>query len=262
MTTSIRICASIPRATPHAMASALLVALLGSGTAAFAGEPDHTIVGLGAASVPGYKGSAERNTRLAPLIDVKKGRFFAKTDAGLGVNLYEHRYFTLGASVNWMKGYEAEDAPSGVGEVKDAMGGRVFVSTHISGAVATFSATQALNEKQRGLQLDAKVAYPWKATDKLTLIPSLAISGGNAKHLNSYFGIDAQRASRSGLPQYRMKAGVKEVTFGASASYQLSEHWAVAGGLAFGRLLGDAADSPIVERKSNATGLLGLTYAF
>lgn len=220
------------------------------------------IIGLGAASMPSYKGSDERKTKVVPLVDVQKGRFFARNDAGIGMNLYEDSPFTVGASINWMKGYEAEDAPAGIGEVKDALGGRVFVTTRFGGASATFSATQALTEKERGLQLDARVSYPWRATERLTVVPSLAISAGNAKYMNSYFGIDAGRSARSGLAPYSMKGGVKEATFGVLANYKLTDRWALKGGLVTGQLLGDAADSPIVKQKSITTGILGLTYAF
>lgn len=152
--------------------------------------------------------------------------------------------------------------PEGFGEVKDALGGRVFVTTRLGGAAATFSYTQALTEKQRGLQLEARVSYPWRATGRLTLVPSVAVSAGNAKYMNSYFGVDAARSAGSGLPQYSLKGGVKEATFGALANYKLTERWAIVGGVVAGQLLGDAADSPIVKRKSNATGILGLTCAF
>jgi len=212
--------------------------------------------------MPGYKGSDKRITRAAPLVDVQKGRFFARTGAGIGMNLYEDSRFTVGASVNWMKGYEAEDAPAGIGELKDALGARVFVTSRFGGAVTTFSVTQALTERDRGLQLDARVSYPWRATERLTIVPSLAISAGNAKYMNSYFGVDAERSARSGLASYSMKGGVQEATLGVLANYGLTDRWALTGGVVAGRLLGDAADSTIVKRKSSTTGILGLTYAF
>jgi outer membrane protein len=229
---------------------------------ASAAEGDHTIAGVGIANMPGYKGSDQRIIKIAPLIDVQRGRFFARTDAGIGLSIYESPYFTFGASVNWMKGYKEEDAPAGFGEVKDALGGRVFVTTRLYGAVATFSATQALTESERGLQLDARVSYPWRASERLTLIPSVAVSAGNAKYMNSYFGVDFERSTRSGLAQYAMKGGVKDVTLSLMANYKLTERWAITGGVLASQLLGDAADSPIVKRKSNTTGIVGVTYAF
>ena len=247
----------------HSMTAILfLLGTLGASSAARAAEGDHVIIGLGAASMPAYKGSDERKTKAVPLVDVQQGRFFAKTDAGIGMKFYENPLFTIGASVNWMKGYDEEDAPAGIGEVKDALGGRVFLTTRLGGAVATFSVTQALTEKERGMQLDARVSYPWRATERLSVVPSLAVSAGNAKYMNSYFGVSTERSVRSGLATYTLKGGVKEVTFGVMANYKLTDRWAMTGGLVASQLLGDAADSPIVKRKSNATGLLGLSYTF
>lgn len=247
---------------PPLAASALLLGSLGASGAAHAADGDHIIIGLGAANLPGYKGSDRRITNAVPLVDVQKGRFFAKSNAGLGLNLYQNSHVAIGAGINWMKGYRAEDAPAGFGGVKDALGGRVFVATRLGDAIVTFSFTQALTEKERGLQMDTQVAHPWRATERLTLAPSLAVSAGNAKYMNSYFGVDGARSARSGLSQYSLKGGVKEVTLGIRASYKLTGRWAIVGGVAAGQLLGDAADSPIVKRKSDTTGILGLTYAF
>ena len=249
-------------ALAHAATFAMALGALGTSTAASAADGDHVIVGLGAANLPRYKGSDARETRPVPLIDVQKGRFFARTDAGIGLNVYQNEYLTVGASVAWMKGYKEEDAPAGFGEVKDALGGRVFAATRLGSALLTVSATQALTATERGLQFDARLSYPWRATERLTIVPSVAVSAGNAKYMNSYFGVDPARALRSGLPQYQMKAGVKEATVGLLANYRLTDRWAVTGGLVAGQLLGDAADSPIVKRKSAATGIVGLRYAF
>jgi MipA family protein len=239
-----------------------LLGTLGASGPVRAANGDHVIIGLGAASMPSYKGSDESKTKAVPLVNVQKGRFFVRSDAGIGMNLYEDSHFTVGVSVNKMAGYDEEDAPAGIGEVKDALGGRVFVTTRFGGAVGTFSATQSLSEKERGLQLDARVSYPWRATDRLTIVPSFAISAGNAEYMNSYFGINAERSVRSGLPQYQMNGGVKEVSLSILANYKITDRWAVTGGLVTSQLLGDAGDSPIVKRKSSATGILGLTYAF
>ena len=246
----------------HTATFAILLGALATSTAVFAAEGDHFIVGLGAANLPRYKGADERETKPVPLINVQQGRFFARTDAGIGLNVYQNAHVTVGASVNWMKGYKEEDAPAGIGEVKDALGGRVFVSTHLAGAIVTVSATQALSAKERGLQFDTRVSYPWRATDRLTVVHSVAVSAGNAKYMNTYFGVDSARSVQSGLPQYQAKAGVKEATVGTMASYRMTDRWAITGGVVAGQLLGDAAKSPIVRRKSNATGIVGVSYVF
>jgi outer membrane scaffolding protein for murein synthesis (MipA/OmpV family) len=119
-----------------------------------------------------------------------------------------------------------------------------------------------MSAKERGLQFDTRLAYPWRATDRLTVVHSVAVSAGNAKYMNTYFGVDSARSVQSGLPQYQAKAGVKEATVGTMASYRMTDRWAITGGVVAGQLLGDAAKSPIVRCKSNATGIVGASCAF
>ncbi len=50
-----------------------------------------------------------------------------------------------------------------------------------------------------------------------------------------------------------------------NASYQWTEHWGVTGMIGVTRLVGDAADSPIVDDAGSATqgvAALGISYRF
>ena len=65
-----------------------------------------------------------------------------------------------------------------------------------------------------------------------------------------------------GTPLYSPDAGFKDVYVGATATIDLSDRWSL---LLIGRyahLLGDAADSPIVETESQLYGGLALSYKF
>lgn len=44
--------------------------------------------------------------------------------------------------------------------------------------------------------------------------------------------------------------------------YSLTENWMAVGSIGYSALMGDAADSPIVERKSAPTGTFGAAYKF
>jgi outer membrane protein len=78
-------------------------------------------------------------------------------------------------------------------------------------------------------------------------------------YMSAYFGIDANNALRSGLPQYRAEAGLKDVSLGLAASYALPQNWMLTGLVSTSWLLGDAADSPIVtERGRDMQWLAGL----
>lgn len=121
----------------------LSVLMLGICEVSSAEEKDHVILGAGAAVLPRYQGAETYKAEPVPLIDVKKGRFFARTSDGIGFNIIETPQYTLGASVTWMRGYDEKDVPDGIGKLSSALGGRVFASTRLMGAVGTLSVTQS-----------------------------------------------------------------------------------------------------------------------
>lgn len=223
---------------------------------------DRWVLGAGVAMVPKFQGSDDYEARPVPLIDVKYGRFFAKTSDGIGVNIVETSTFTAGAGVDWMEGYDDDDVPAGIRGVDGALGARIFVSARFDGLVATLAATQAMTESDRGLLIDAGLAYPIHATGRLTITPSIGTTWANEKYMNGYFGIDAAEAAASGLARYEPTNGFKDVSFRIGARYRITDSVSAVGAVGVTHLLGEAADSPFVEEKTQPTALMGLTYSF
>ncbi len=105
---------------------------------------------------------------------------------------------------------------------------------------------------------------------KVPVMPWLLVTaiGGvtwaNDDYMQSFFGVTAAQsaASAAGLARYDAEAGVKDVFFGVSTDVPIAERWSLKLGGKYTHLLGDAADSPIVETESQWQGTLGLTYRF
>jgi outer membrane protein len=70
-------------------------------------------------------------------------------------------------------------------------------------------------------------------------------------YMSAYFGIDSADAARSGLKQYNADAGFKDVAFGGSLTYRISDSWSLSGLASYTRLVGDAADSPVVKDRGD-----------
>jgi outer membrane scaffolding protein for murein synthesis (MipA/OmpV family) len=64
----------------------------------------------------------------------------------------------------------------------------------------------------------------------------------------------------SGYPVYTPGAGPRNLQFGATANHFFAGRWIAVGGLGIGRLLGDAADSPIVRERTHVTGFAAIGY--
>jgi len=79
------------------------------------------------------------------------------------------------------------------------------------------------------------------------------------------FAISNADAARSGLPRFRADEGFKDVGLRVGANYRFTDRWSTTLLGQYTRLLGDAADSPIVDDRGNENQLIvGLTlnYSF
>ena len=66
-------------------------------------------------------------------------------------------------------------------------------------------------------------------------------------YMEAYFGVDRKNSQKSGLKRYSADDGFKDVGVSFPVIYSPWKHWSILGVLAYKRLIGDAADSPIVE---------------
>lgn len=225
-------------------------------------DSNHLTLGLGIAARPQYQGSDDYEAEPIPIVDAQYGRFFVKTGEGIGVNIIKTPTFTAGASIDIMLGYDEDDVPEGIEELDSSLGARLFVSARFDGFVTTLAATQAVTESDRGLIIDAAVAYPLQATERFTITPTLGTTWANDKYMNSYFGIDSSEAAASGLNYYQPESGFKDISARIRASYRITESVTVLGAVGVTHLLGDAADSPLVEKETQPMAFLGLAYTF
>jgi outer membrane protein len=101
--------------------------------------------------------------------------------------------------------------------------------------------------------------------------PQLTLSGGPRVELattaatSPYFSIDVLEAAASGLPIFAAKGGVRSAGAGAQARYLWTPEWGTHAFVEYDRLLGDAANSPLVVQRGSANQLTlgaGATYSF
>lgn len=97
---------------------------------------------------------------------------------------------------------------------------------------------------------------------RLTLTSALEAQYGNDRYMDAYFSVDDDESARSGLDAYDAGGGFRSVSASLGLRYQATENVAVVGDLRVARLVGDAADSPIVEDKEQVSVGLGVVRHF
>ncbi|MEH2493454.1 MipA/OmpV family protein [Bradyrhizobium sp. AZCC 2230] len=127
------------------------------------------------------------------------------------------------------------------GELRQGIGGH-------HGAVADLSADFIVPIIQR-LTLSAGPRFTWESTKATT----------------PYFGIDAAQALATGQPAFDAKGGAHSYGLGAQVSYRIDPKWEVHAYVEYERLLGDAANSPLVTLRGSpnqTTVGIGASYSF
>jgi MipA family protein len=124
---------------------------------------------------------------------------------------------------------------------------------------------QGLDGGHEGATAAASLSLISPVTDSLTLISSLSTTYMSGNYADSYFDVSAIGSAVSGLPVYDAGAGFRDVGITFVANYELNENWSVNGIGSFSRIIGDAADSPIVAERGSSNqflGGLGFSYTF
>ncbi|WP_103035655.1 MipA/OmpV family protein [Castellaniella caeni] len=252
----------LPRA-PRVLRGGFAAALLGLVSLSGAAQADDRVtLGVGVSAMPRYEGADEYKGRTIPIVNAQIGRFYARTEDGIGFNFVQTQNFTLSAGANMMWGYGGDDVPPGIGGLSDAIGARLGLSTNLGGFVFGVAATQAVTHRDRGLLINTRVSYPYALSDRVRVTPSVGANWANEKYMDSYFGINGTQSRRSGLAQYHPDSGVKDVSARVSLSYAASERFSLTSLVGTSRLVGEAADSPMVRQKTQFQTLLGGSYTF
>jgi MipA family protein len=113
-----------------------------------------------------------------------------------------------------------------------------------------------------GTRAELGVEIPWKITEQITLSFSSSLSWADKKYTQTYFGVTSAQAARSNFKEYNAKGGIKSVNFGVGLNYQFDKNWSANAGLSYSQLQGNAAKSPIIEKKSQPSALIGIGYTF
>ena len=223
-------------------------------------------IGLAAVSAPEYLGSDQRKTLVFPGLSYQWANgWFAGLDNGVGYNFSKNPALHYGLRLTADLGRQSGDntALRGMGDVdaKPELGGFVSYTT-AQGLALTSSVRWGSGQSGNGTVVDLGVGYSVALAPQWRLGTKLSATLADRQHMQSYFGVDAQQAARSGYSLYTPDAGLRDTRLGVSLTYAINPRTFVTA-VVSGSVLGDAAKNSPVTRSSNANAaVLALTYAF
>jgi outer membrane protein len=222
------------------------------------------ILGAGAYTIPVYPGSGAVEVRPVPVIDITFwNRLFVRTGDGAGIYLWHKPASDAGVSIDadLLHRYEADDTRlNGLGNVGKTARANVFITRRCAWIDTTVKVSTDIGGEGHGTVVDVELAKFRSITPQLGIRAGVGTTWTNAHYLRTFFGVDAQRSVRSGLPVFSPDGGISSTRLFFSARYEVRAHWQVGGQAYVGRLQGDAADSPITQKRNYVGGGIFLAY--
>lgn len=226
-------------------------------------------VGGAAVVTPKYEGSKDYEVRGFPIIapagdgsDGGRVQFRGLDDVRFRViDLYG---FEAGPLGGYRFGRDEHDADrlQGLGDVDGGLVAGAYAAYDFGGFKPFVSYHHQVTGDDAGgvLRAGAEVRLP--VANNVTLLAIGGATYANSDYMDAYFTVSPAQSAASGLAAFDASSGIKDVYLSLGTDIPLTDVWSLKAGARYSHLLGDAADSPIVETEHQFSGVLGLTYRF
>jgi len=227
-------------------------------------------LGLGAGLAPDYEGSDDY--RAVPLLYARvaweSGMFLhLEAGSGLRVNLVPSPNWRLGPVLKYIPARDnVEDKK--VDNLKDVdaavmLGG--FAGYDVDRWSIYVQVVQDVAGANDGYVATLGVGYTIPMSDQLLVNLGATTNYASGDYMSTYFGIDEANSRRSGLDTFNANAGFKDVGVGVLVQYWGWGNVGLRFRAGYVLLVGDAADSPVVEDRGDENQIFGglmVTYRF
>jgi MipA family protein len=219
--------------------------------------------GVAVGALPDYEGSNDYTFGVAPFLRYTFSgteRYIQLLANELTVNVVDHRNFRFGPLAMYKFGRDDnvdDDRVKRMQEIDDTvMLGGFFDYVHrfqnprqrwITGV--DFKAD--VGGENDGWLLGVSTRFWQPVSKEVDLMFGARLNVVDNDYNNTYFGVNRANVGQSGLPFFEADGGAKDVALTAAAIFYLSPNWLLTGGVRYSRLVGDAADSPIVDQRGS-----------
>jgi outer membrane scaffolding protein for murein synthesis (MipA/OmpV family) len=223
---------------------------------------DYTLIGAGVRTRPAYDGSGSQTTDLIPVLRYYGKPLFARTTQGIlegGARTEIAPGLALGAQLAYEAGRKKSE--SGFLRERDvpdidpgaSVGAHLEWDTKAGPAPLNILGRVRQNvDRDRGAQADLRLTAGVYGSGSVQAGVFTQATWANRKSNRAYYG----------RPGFDPDGGLLFVSLGLLGSVDLSRHWVLTGSIEGRRLQGDAARSPLAERKSNHYANAGVAYKF
>ncbi len=154
-----------------------------------------------------------------------------------------------------------DDAFTGMDDIDRAyeLGARV---TYTSGPLAGYASLRKGWGGHDGWVGAAGVKYRTDVNDRVSLWTGLEVDYADSDYNDTYFGVSTSDAANSRYDTYDVGGGINKVAAKLNMRYRINDLTSVLGEVEYGRLVGDAGDSPLVQDRDQPAVRLGIVRRF
>jgi outer membrane scaffolding protein for murein synthesis (MipA/OmpV family) len=222
----------------------------------------NVMLGGGAMFAPKFEGSNEFEVKPVPFVSATFGDWLKVDPRGISASVYTVGNLSLSGKLGYDLGRSQDDSAHlrGLGDV-DAGAVVGAQLAYKFGALKLYGEINRTIGGSDGLQakFGADLGYKY---ERFLLAAGASATWADSKYMTTYFGITPTQSVNSGLPAFNIGAGLKRFDVSASVTYMATENWLIRAQAGFGYLLGDVADSPIVQQEAQPFGMLTIGYKF
>lgn len=212
------------------------------------------IVGATGMVAPDFEGAGDLMFSVSPIISLGKAgpeaRFTSRND-DISISLYDNGSIRAGATGKIIFERDSDGDLAGLDPVE--WGAEI-------GGFAEVYPTDWLRirgEVRQGVRSHSGVTADIAVDAFKDITPSVRISGGprmswaSEDYFETYYGVNATESANSGLSQYYPGGGLKAIGVGGAYDWKVTEKLAASVFSEYYRLMGNAADSSLVEERGS-----------
>ena len=227
---------------------------------------------VGGVLAPDYQGSDNYMVHPLPRIEISYRDLLFLDGPSLGANLlalspWSDHGLQAGPIIRYefKRDEDDNDALDRLGNIDESVEAGAFMRYGVGGWSAELTLVKDIAGGHEGTVAEITTGYGFPITERVYAGMKASTTWVDDKYMQAYFGITPAQAARSGRSQYDASGGFKDAGLFLMLNYALTAQWSVTGLAGYRRLLGDAADSPLVEDEGSAdqfmTGL-AIGYRF
>ncbi|MFC4762224.1 MipA/OmpV family protein [Dyella koreensis] len=265
--------------TPGRVARLLLTTLLGSGLLAGApsyaddvqdtGDGPPNMLGVGVIHLPRWQGARSHRDQLAPYVEVElDDRITLSTDDGATLDLIHADHLHGGLFGNYQWGRSREDLGPHLDGIVSSLSPRLNAGGYVEydfNKAQNVGVTLSHDTLGAGVYLNMYAVTGLPPLGRYEHSLQLQLQSMNGPAMRRFFGLTPAQAAQLGVSAWSPGAGAQQMALEYDAMIPIGDSLAAVFSLNFARLLGDAADSPLVRyygSPNQFTGSFALVYRF